>query len=146
MHFEDFSVGQMFETGHRTLSEQEITEFAQKWDWQYFHADAEAAKASPYGGLIASGFHTLLTAFTLTLDRQIWQEGSMGSPGMDTIRWLEPVRPGDTLSVVVEVTGVRPSRSKPDRGVVTFHHEVRRQDETVVMVFESMVMVARRPL
>ncbi|MEL6768607.1 MAG: MaoC family dehydratase [Pseudomonadota bacterium] len=142
--FEDFAPGQVFETAGETLSEAEIIAFAEKYDWQYFHTDPEAAKASPYGGLIASGFQTLLTAFGLTLAERQWRENSMGSPGMDNLRWRAPVRPGDTLKVSVEVLAARPSRSRPDRGTVTFGHTVTNQDGITVMTFDTMVIIRRR--
>ncbi|MEM7528986.1 MAG: MaoC family dehydratase [Pseudomonadota bacterium] len=142
--FEDFEAGQVFETGKRSLSESEIIGFAEQYDWQYFHTDPEAAKTSPYGGLIASGFQTLLTAFGLTLADRHWGENGMGSPGMDNLRWLAPVRPGDTLTVRIEVLATRPSRSKPDRGTVTLGHTVTRVDGTAVMTYDTMVIIRRR--
>jgi acyl dehydratase len=144
MHFEDFAVGQRFQTGRRRIDGDEMIAFAEAWDWQRFHVDAEAAAATPYGGIIASGFQTLLVAFGLTLELGLWRDTGLGSPGMDSLRWLAPVRPGDTLGVEVEVLATRPSRSKPDRGVVTFAHAVRRDDGATVMTYESMVMIARR--
>ena len=86
MYFDDLPKGYTFEIASRTLSEDDILGFARQWDPQFFHTDPEAAKASPYGGLIASGYHTLLTAFNLILDANIWNEASMGSPGMDSLR------------------------------------------------------------
>lgn len=144
MFFEDFEEGQVFESGRRALDADSIVAFAKAYDWQSFHVDAEAAAASPYSGVIASGYHTLLTAFGLTLDLGLWMDSGMGSPGMDAIRWLVPVRPGDSLAVRVEVIGIRPSRSKPDRGVVTFAHTVTRDDGEAVMTYDTMVMIARR--
>lgn len=145
MFFDDLPVGYAFETAERALPEAEIIAFARQWDPQSFHTDPEAAKASPYGGLIASGFHTLLTAFTLELAADVWTEASQGSPGMDAIRWLKPVRPGDRLRVRVEVTDSRPSRSRPDRGITRFAHTVLNQDGAAVMTYETMVILARRP-
>jgi acyl dehydratase len=145
MFFDDLPVGYRFETASRTLSEAEIIAFAKQWDPQSFHTDPEAAKASPYGGLIASGYHTLLTAFTLELAAGVWTEASMGSPGMDALRWLKPVFPGDTLRLRVEVTEARPSRSKPDRGITRFAHTVLNQNDEAVMTYETMVILARRP-
>lgn len=145
MFLDDMTPGFRFETGKRTLSEAEIVGFARQWDFQDFHTDPEAAKASPYGGLIASGFHTLLTAFALELEADVWREASMGSPGMDEIRWLKPVRPGDTLRCAVEVVASRPSRSKPDRGIVTLDHTVLNQHDEPVMTYRTMVILRRRP-
>ncbi|MBK0399700.1 MaoC family dehydratase [Limibaculum sp. M0105] len=145
MYFDDLPVGYSFETAERELAEAEIIAFASQWDPQFFHTDPEAAKSSPYGGLIASGYHTLLTAFTLELASNVWTEASMGSPGMDALRWLRPVRPGDRLRVRVEVTETRPSRSKPDRGITRFAHTVLNQHGEAVMTYETMVILARRP-
>lgn len=144
MYFEDMPKGFTFETGTKTLSEDDIIAFARQWDWQTFHTDPEAARQSPYGGLIASGFHTLLTAFTLSLATDVWTEASMGSPGFDSLRWIRPVRPGDTLKVKVEVTSSTPSQSRPDRGRTGFRHTVTNQDGEVVMTFDSMVIMACR--
>ncbi|MEM6621696.1 MAG: MaoC family dehydratase [Pseudomonadota bacterium] len=145
MFFEDFTPGQAFHTGTRTLDEAAIIAFAQQWDRQSFHLDPEAAKQSIYGGLIASGFHTLLTAFDLVIEANVWNEASQGSPGMDHVRWLKPVRPGDTLSVVFTVVEVRASSSRDDRGYVTFDHTVSNQREEVVMTYRSVGICVRRP-
>lgn len=143
MFFEAFEVGQVFESERRSLEEPAILDFAHRYDWQAFHTDAEAAAASPYGGLIASGYQTLLLAFGLTLEMGLWMDSGMGSPGMDRLRWIQPVRPGDSLAVRVEVLALRPSRSKPNRGVVTFGHTVSRADGAAVMTYETMVIIAR---
>ena len=145
MYFDDLPVGYSFETEGRTLSEDDILAFARQWDRQYFHTDPEAAKASPYGGLIASGFHTMLTAFALILEANVWTEASMGSPGMDTLRWVRPVRPGDTLRVEAEVTSSTPSKSRNDRGRTGFQHRVLNQNDEVVMTFNCVNILARRP-
>ena len=145
MYFDDLPKGYTFETGTRTLSEDDIIAFARQWDPQTFHTDPEAAKASPYGGLIASGFHTLLTAFNLTLGANVWNEASMGSPGMDSLRWIRPVRPGDTLRVRIKVTSSTPSQSRDDRGRTGFQHTVLNQNDEVVMTYHCVVILARRP-
>jgi len=145
MYFDDLAPGFTFETGERELPEAEIIAFARQWDPQSFHLDPEAAKASLYGGLIASGFHTLLTAFTLELAADVWTEASMGSPGMDAIRWLKPVRPGDTLRARFTIVDVVPSRSKPDRGIVRTFTEVLNQHGEIVMTHRGLGMFGRRP-
>ena len=145
MYFDDLPKGYTFETGTRTLSEDDIIGFARRWDPQTFHTDPEAAKASPYGGLIASGFHTMLTAFALILDANVWNEASMGSPGMENLRWIRPVRPGDTLRVTVEVTSSTPSKSRGDRGRTGFQHKVLNQNDEVVMTYHCVNILARRP-
>jgi len=144
MFFDDLPKGFTFETGSRTLTEDDIIGFARQWDPQYFHIDAQAAAESPYGGLIASGFHTMLTAFNLSLETGVWTEASMGSPGFDSVRWLRPVRPGDTLRVKGEITSSTPSESRPDRGRTGFRHIVFNQNDEVVMTFDSVVIMARR--
>ncbi len=144
MYFDDLPKGYTFETGTRTLSEGDIIGFARQWDPQTFHTDPEAAKGSPYGGLIASGFHTLLTAFNLTLGANVWNEASMGSPGMDSLRWIRPVRPGDTLRVRIEVTSSTPSQSRDDRGRTGFQHTVLNQNGEVVMTYHCVNILARR--
>ncbi|MHA1528955.1 MAG: MaoC family dehydratase [Alphaproteobacteria bacterium] len=144
MFFDDLPKGYRFETATRTLSEDDIIAFARQWDPQSFHTDPEAAKASPYGGLIASGFHTLLTAFNLTLGADVWNEASMGSPGIDSLRWIRPVRPGDTLRVRIEVTSSTPSQSRSDRGRTGFQHTVLNQNDEVVMTYHCVNILARR--
>jgi len=145
MYFDDLPKGFTFETGSTPLTEDDILGFARQWDPQYFHTDLEAAAASPYGGLIASGFHTLLAAFNLSLATGIWSESSMGSPGFDSLRWIRPVRPGDTLTVKGEITSSTPSESRPDRGRTGFRHTVLNQHGEIVMTFDSVVILARRP-
>jgi len=143
-HFEDFEPGQRFDAGEREITAEAIKAFAAEWDPQPFHLDEDAAAESHFGGLIASGFHTLLTAFVLTLESRTWRAVSMGSPGIDEIRWLAPVRPGDRLRVTIIVAETYAPRSKPDRGLVTFDHEVATQDGTVVMTYRSKVFLKRR--
>jgi acyl dehydratase len=145
MYFDDLPVGFAFETASRTLTEEDIIGFARQWDPQYFHIDPEAAKKSQFGGLIASGFHTLLTAFALELEANVWTEASMGSPGWDNLRWIRPVRPGDTLRVKGEVTSSVPSQSRDDRGKTGVRHTVYNQDGEVVMTYHATVIMARRP-
>jgi acyl dehydratase len=144
MFFEDFAPGQRFHTGSRSLSEREIVDFASRWDRQFFHLDAEAARSSIFGGLIASGFHTLLVTFDLVVEAAIWTESSQGSPGIERLRWLRPVRPGDTLSVEVEVVETTASR-KGDRGYVVWDHTTRNQRGETVMTFRSTGILKRRP-
>ena len=144
MYFEDFQPGQRFTTDSRTISEDEILEFAGQWDRQFFHLDKEAAEKSMYGGLIASGFHTLVVTFDLIVARAIWTDSSRGSPGMDNVRWLKPVRPGDTLTVDFEVVDVRASSTRDDRGYVTWDHFTRNQNGEVVMSFRSTGINLRR--
>ncbi len=142
---EDFAKGQTFRTRGATLSEAQILEFAWQWDPQPFHIDRTAAARGPFGGLIASGFHTLLVAFRLVYQEGIFNAASMGSPGMDELRWKLPVRPDDTLHVEGEVEEVRASRSRPDRGTVAILYRVRNQRDELVMQFRVTHILARRP-
>ena len=144
MFFDDMPVGFRYETASRTLDAEAIKRFAREWDAQPFHLDEEAAKASVYGGLIASGFHTILTAFTLTLEASDWSDSSMGSPGMDNVRWIKPVYAGDTLRVQAEVVGAKPSRSKPDRGFVEVQYDILNQDDVMVASYRATHMLRRR--
>ena len=142
--FEDFSVGRRFESPPLTLAEADVLDFARRFDPQPFHVDAEAARRGPYGGLIASGLQTLALTFRLFLETGALAAASLGSPGLDEVRWLRPVRPGDTLSVVVEVVAARPSASKPDRGVATFRYEARNQHGEAVLTMLGHQLVRRR--
>jgi acyl dehydratase len=143
--FEDFTPGQRFRTAGATLSEAQILDFAWAHDPQPFHIDKEAAAASPYGGLIASGFQTLLVSFRLIHQERIINAASLGSPGLDELRWLRPVRPGDTLHVEAEVRESRPSGSKPDRGMVVIAYTVANQAGEPVMTYRAMHLLRRRP-
>ena len=116
IYLDDLEPGQVHDLGRRTLTRDEIVAFAGAWDPQPFHLDERAAAASIYGGLIASGWHTVCVFMRLFVDGLLNRAAAMGSPGVDELRWLRPVRPGDTLAARLEVLEVRPSRSKPDRG------------------------------
>ncbi len=144
--FEDNVPGTVYEYGSYVMSEAEILEFATKYDPQPFHIDAEAAKHSNFGGLIASGWHTASAMMRLMADQHLSPGSSMGSPGIDEIRWPRPVRPGDTLRLRITVLEVIPSRSKPDRGIVRSHSEALNQHGEVVMSWKGMVMTRRRPV
>lgn len=144
-YFDDFEVGQRFTSRGVTVTESQILDFALAYDPQPFHLDKEAASATPYGGLIASGFQTLALGFRMFYQERVINACCLGSPGMSELRWLVPVRPGDTLSSEVEVTGKRPSRSKPDRGPVEFAFSVRNQRGEAVMTFTTTIFLARRP-
>lgn len=142
---DDFAVGERFVSRGATLSEGQILDFAWQWDPQPFHLDREAAEAWNYGGLIASGFQTLLVGFRLFYQENIWNGSSLGSPGMDEVRWLKPVRPNDTIHTEAEVLEVRPSSSKPDRGVLRMRYEIVNQQGDAVMSFVALQMLRRRP-
>jgi len=143
--FDDFAVGERFEFGAYTVGEQEIVDFARRYDPQPFHLDEAAARASHFGGLVASGWMTAAVLMRLLCDHFIPRESSMGSPGIDELRWLEPVRPGDVLRVRTEVLECRASRSKPDRGVLRCRHELINQHGRVVATLVGLGMYRRRP-
>jgi acyl dehydratase len=144
-YFDDFAVGDKFTTAEREVTEAMILAFANDYDPQPFHTDPAAAKASIYGGLIASGFQTLAIGFRLVWDTGTLTGSSMGSPGFDELRWLKPVRAGDRLHVEAEVIGIAPSRSKPDRGIVRIAYRYLDQNGETVLTCAMMHLLQRRP-
>ena len=144
-YFDDFKPGDKFSTPGKTLTENEIVEFAKVYDPQGFHVDPVAAKQTIYGGLIASGFQTLALGFRLVWDTGLLKDASMGSPGFDELRWLKPVRPGDTLHVEMQVAETRPSQSKPDRGIVRMAYRYVNQAGEDVLSYTAMHLLRRRP-
>ena len=145
LYFEDFTPGREFRTDGATITEAQILDFALAFDPQPFHLDVEAAKQSIFGGLIASGFHTMALTFRLFAQTRALTACSLGSPGVDELRWLRPVRPGDTLRAVVRVAEQRPSTSKPDRGIVRLQWTTLNQAGEPVLTMTSMQLVRRRP-
>ena len=145
MYFEDFFVGQELQLGSRLVTEEQIIAFATQFDPQPFHIDHGAAAQSIFGGVVASGWHTCSMMMRIVVDGVLKGSSSMGSPGLDSVRWLKPVRPGDTLSVAYLTKAVRPSRSKPDRGVVLSLWQASNQHGEVVATIEGMGMFRRRP-
>ena len=143
--FEDFAPGTVVVTEGATISEASILDFAFRFDPQPFHLDAEAAAKSIYGGLIASGFQTMIVAFRLFHAEKIMTPSSQGSPGMDEVRWKAPVRPGDTIHVEAEVLSARPSASRPHLGVLEWRWTVLNQRRETVMSWRTVVMTLRRP-
>ena len=131
MYFEDFYQGYSFETNKKTITKKDIISFAEKWDYQSFHFDEALAKQTHFGGLIASGWQTLMIAFTLILDTGKISKSSMGSPGLDKVNWIKPVRPNDTIHCIVTVKSSRKSKSKPF-GVTTILVEVFNQEKELV--------------
>ncbi len=137
-YFEDYIVGDEIEFGETTVDEQELLEFAQKFDPQPFHLDHEAAAQTHFGGLVTSGWHTCSMLMRMMVDHYISEVASMGSPGVDEIRWLVPVRPGDVLRARVRITEARRSNSKPDRGLVRSSIELINQNEKICMTMNSV--------
>ena len=143
-YWEDFATGDTTELGTVTVTAKEIVAFAEQYDPQPFHIDAEAAAGGPFGGLIASGWHTTALFMGLFVRGILLDSASMGSPGVEEIRWLEPVRPGDTLTARVTVTDVRPSSKRADRGTVFTTSEVLNGEGRVVMTLKARGLFARR--
>jgi acyl dehydratase len=146
MYLEDFKVGDEFRSPGITLTEAQIIDFALTFDPQPIHVDVTAAAAGPFGGLIASGFHTAALSFRLFWQTGVLHDSSLGSPGLDELRWLKPVRPGDTLRVVVTVMDVRRSTSKPDRGTVKMAYTTLNQRGEPVMTLAGVQLVRARPV
>jgi acyl dehydratase len=144
-YFEDYVEGAVHSFGRIAVEADEIIEFAKRFDPQDFHTNPEAAKQTPFGGLIASGWHTVGLMMRLYVAHYLTHVASLASPGINELRWLKPVRPGDTLSVRVTVLKATPSRSKPDRGAVTSFIEVFNQAGEAVMTLRAVNMIARRP-
>jgi acyl dehydratase len=144
-YFEDFKPGDRFESPGITVTESAIIDFAARFDPQPFHMDRVAAEKSPYGGLIASGIHTIAVTFRLLLQTGVLSN-NLGSPGFDELRWLRPVRPGDTLRAVGEVVEVRPSASRPDRGTVRFRCTTLNQNDEPVQTVYCNQLLGRSPV
>ncbi|KJK23658.1 dehydratase [Burkholderiaceae bacterium 16] len=145
LYFEDFSVGSKRDLGSHLVTEEEILTFARQYDPQPFHTDKDAAQKSIYKGLISSGWMTCSIMMRLLVDNMTSKAASMGSPGVDEIRWLKPVYAGDTLSVSLVVLDARASSSKPDRGVVHTQWEATNQRGELVCTVKGMGMYGRRP-
>jgi len=144
-YFEDYRVGETAELGAHIITEAEIVTFARKYDPQPFHVDPEAARATFFGGLIASGWHTCAILMRLSVEAgQREQAALTGSPGVDSCRWLKPVRPGDTVSGRTEVLEAWPSRSKPI-GFLRRRVEMRNQRGEIVLSLVGITMYHRRP-
>ena len=137
-HFEDFVPGQVSEFGPIAIDEADIVAFARRYDPQPVHIDPHAAMVGPFGGLIASGWHTASLVMRILVEHYLARGAALASPGVDELRWLQPVRPGDLLRVRVTVLEARRSRSKPDRGLVRTRIETLNQDRAVVMSMIAM--------
>jgi acyl dehydratase len=144
-YWEDFTVGETTELGTVDVSREEIVEFAQRYDPQPFHVDPEAAAAGPFGGLIASGWHTCALMMRLFAREYLSPVSSLGSPGVDELRWVAPVRPGDELTLRTTVEEARRSRSKPDRGLVRTRIELVDDTGAPVLTMTALNLVLTRP-
>ncbi|RAU21380.1 acyl dehydratase [Paramagnetospirillum kuznetsovii] len=143
-YFEDYVKGAIHEFGRYEVTEAEVIDFASRYDPQDFHTDPQAAAKTVFGGVIASGWHTCGMMMRMYADHYLTKVASLASPGLDALRWIMPVRPGDVLSVRVTIEEAVPSKSKPDRGVVTSFIETLNQNGQVVMSMRAVNMVARR--
>jgi len=144
-YFEDYVPGLVVDCGSFTVGEAEILDFARRYDPQPFHTDPEAAAAGPYGGIIASGWHTASLMMRQLVEHFISQESGLGAAGIDEIRWPRPVRPGDTLHVRGTVLEARLSRSKPDRGIIRSLMEATTAGGEVAMTMQGINFVRVRP-
>lgn len=144
-YFEDIEVGRVVEAGSYTMTRAEIVEFASKYDPQPFHLDEEKAKDSMFGELVASGFHTASAMMRMMVDHLIREGGGLGSPGIDELRWVQTVKPGDVLRIRARVLDKRESKSKPGIGIIRNFVEVLNQKDEVVLTMKSTGFVRMRP-
>jgi acyl dehydratase len=144
-YFEDWTEGEVVETRGATVMESQIVDFAMMYDPQPMHIDKTVADAGQFEGLIASGFHTLSLSFRLFYDLGYFTHSNIIGVGLDEVRWTAPVRPGDTLRCRMEVLELKASRSKPDRGSMTFRITTLNQHDVEVMTFRSISVLRKRP-
>lgn len=145
LYWEDFEVGSERNFGSHVVTEQEVLAFGREFDPQPFHIDAAAAAASPFAGLVASGWQTGGWCMRMLVDNLLNDSTSMGSPGLESLRWKHPVRPGDRLRVRGTVLARRASRSRPEMGLVKSEFAVYNQNDTCVMTMLTTIMFGRRP-
>ncbi len=143
-YFQDYVAGSVHEFGPILVEKDEVIAFARRFDPQVFHVDPEGAQKSAFGGLIASGWHTSCLMMRLFVDHYLSKVASLGSPGVDELRWKTPVRPGDELSIRVTVLETKLSTSKPDRGIVRSFIEVLNQNREVVMTVRAVNLLLCR--
>jgi acyl dehydratase len=144
-YFEDFVVGQVFNSGRLRVDKDAIVAFAREFDPQPYHIDEAAARNSVFGGLVASGWHTAALTMRLLVDSEFRPAGGILGVGFDELRWPRPVRPGDELCVRSEVLEVRPSKSRPDRGTIAARNTTFNQNDEAVQIFTAKLLVPRRP-
>lgn len=145
LYFEDFYVGQVIESGTMTLSEDDIIAFGESYAHLPYHTDREAAKESMWGGLVAPGYQTASLTFGLFIDTGTFRACGMGSPGIDKLRWLKPVRAGDTLRVVAEIVEVSAATTDKGRDAIRISYRTLNQNDEEVMTLSSLHFVKRRP-
>lgn len=143
-YFEDFTVGDRLPLGSRAVSRSEIIAFAAEFDPQPFHLDEQATEGAMPGGLVASAWHVGAVFMFLCSRNLLLDSSSMGSPGIETVKWRRPVRAGDTLSVVSTVVDTRVSKSRTEMGIVRFHHEIFNQNDDLVVWMDNSILFGRR--
>ena len=143
--WEDYEVGAVYDIGSKLMTKEDIVDFASKFDPQPFHLDEEAGRRSIFGGLAASGWHTCSAVMRLLVDNYVSRETSLGSPGVDEIRWLKPVLAGDTISARIRILDKKASRSRPEMGSIFNQYEVYNQDGVLVMTMKGVGLFRRRP-
>ena len=141
---EDFAVGQVFKSGRKRVDKDEIFAFAREYDPQPFHLDEAAARQSPFAGLAASGWHTAAMSMRLIVEGEFKPAGGILGVGFDELSWPRAVRPGDELYVMSEVLEVRPSKSRPDRGMIRVRNTTYNQNDEPVQIFTGNLLVPRR--
>ena len=144
-YFEDFQVGDVFELGTTSATEEEIIAFARQFDPQPFHVDPAQARESVFGGIIASGWHTASLFMRLLVDNFLRETVSLGSPGVDEVRWLQSLRPGDTLRARFTILECRASKSRAEMGILRSRSEVFNQRDELVMTVIGVHLIGRRP-
>ena len=145
LYFEDFAVGQVYETSAVILEQDDIVQFGKQYANLPYHTDPEAARKTTFAGLVAPGYQTAALTFGLFVDLGLFRASGMGSPGIDKLRWLKPVRPGDALHVSAEVIEVSPAQSTSGRNAVRFRYDTINQDGDKVMTVTSLHFLKRRP-
>ena len=145
-YLEDFAVGQVFKSGRKRVDKDEIFAFAKEYDPQPFHLDEAAARQSPFAGLAASGWHTAAMTMRLLVDGEFKPAGGILGVGFDELSWPRAVRPDDELYVLSEVLEVRPSKSRPDRGMIRVRNTTYNQNDEPVQIFTGNLLVPRRPV
>ncbi len=146
LYFEDFKVGQVLELGSQRVDEAEMVAFAREYDPQPFHLDPEKGKTSLFGGLAASGWYTGSLMMRMLVDSVLHRTVSLGSPGVDELRWPRPVFAGDLLRARMTILESRPSASRPNMGIIRHRCEVLNQDDAVVMSMKAINFIGRRPV
>ncbi len=143
-YFEDYAEGAVYEYGYASVTADEIVEFARRFDPQLMHVDPEWAATGPFGGLIASGWHTAGIFMRLYADHYLSRVASLASPGIDELRWPSPLRPGEKLWIRTTIVAARRSRSKPDRGLVHTHGEMFAGDDRLVLSLTALNFLKAR--